>query len=66
MAHNKNPNKSFNNAKGYCSHTSNHTSNNGHASHAHHETSKKKKRMILVRIVVKLTILKRISLKRNV
>lgn len=43
MAHNKNPKKSFNNAKGSYSHTSNHTNNNGHASHEHHQTSKRKK-----------------------
>eukprot|EP00253_Pinus_taeda_P001586 PITA_01586 len=43
MAHNKKPTKSFKNAKGSYSHTSNHTNNNGHASYAHHETSKRKK-----------------------
>ena len=43
MAHNKNPKKSFNNAKGSSSHTSNPTNKFGHASNAHHENSKKKK-----------------------
>lgn len=43
MAHNKTLKKSFNNAKGSCSHTSNNINNNGHYYHARHETSKKKK-----------------------
>lgn len=43
MEHNKNPKKILNNYKGSYSHTSNHAKNNGHVSHAHHETSKRKK-----------------------
>ena len=41
IAHN--PKKSFNNAKGSCSHTSKPTNNSGNNSNAHHENSKKKK-----------------------
>ena len=60
--HNKNHNKSFNNDKG--SNPSN--TNYGHASHASNKIVNRRKCMIIVNIVVKLTILKRIVLKQNV
>ena len=41
IAHN--PKNFFNNAKGYCSHTSNPTNKYIHTSNAHHENSKKRK-----------------------
>ena len=62
IALNKNHKKFFNNAKS--SNPSN--TNFGHASHTSNENSKQRKCMILVNIVVKLTILKRIVLKKNV
>ena len=60
---NNNHKKIFNNVKGYDPSNT----NSGHASHASNEnTINRRKCMILVNIVVKLTILKRIVLKQNV